>query len=264
MTITLFQGILLSILAFVIAWDKRWENFFAFRPIVVCFFTGIILGNVQIGLQTGALAELAYLGLLTVGGTVPPDPLMAGLMTTVIAVSSGVSAETALGLSLPFALLMQFVMILEQSLASVVNSQIERALANNDVKKFKRLVFLPDTFMTLSYAIITFLSVYLAQTFISNFVNSFPAWLTHGFEIAGGLLPAVGLGLLLKVMVTKKNWPYLIFGFVATVLLKPGTVLPIALVAIGVAFVNYLNERKVDEIAEAQNTVKEQSNNVGI
>ena len=31
-------------------------------------------------------------------------------------------------------------------------------------------------------------------------VKAMPAWLTHGFEVAGGILPAVGFGLLLRVM----------------------------------------------------------------
>lgn len=264
MVITLSQGLLLSIIAFVLAWDKRWESFFAFRPIVVSFVTGMVLGNVQIGLETGAIAELAYLGLLTVGGTVPPDPLMAGLMTTVIAVTSGTSAETALGLSLPFALLMQLIIIIEQSLASVVNSKIDDSLKDRNIDKFKKLVFLPDMFMTLSYAFITFLSVYLAQNAITNFVNAFPDWVTHGFEVAGGLLPAVGLGLLLKVMVTKTNWPYLIFGFVAMILLKPNNVLPIAMIAVGIAFLGYLNDKKKDELLEQTENNQEDNNNVGI
>ena len=59
--------------------------------------------------EAGAIAELSYLGLTTVGGTVPPNALIAGLMTVVLAYKSGVSAETALGLSLPFALLMQWI-----------------------------------------------------------------------------------------------------------------------------------------------------------
>lgn len=42
------------------------------------------------------------LGLLTVGGTVPPDPLFAGLMTTVLAYTTGSDVNTALGLAVPF------------------------------------------------------------------------------------------------------------------------------------------------------------------
>lgn len=261
MSISLGQGILLSLMAFIVAWDKRWESFFIFRPIMVCTFAGIILNDVQLGLKTGAIAELSCLGLLTVGGTVPPDPLMTGLMTTVIAYQSNSSAETALGLSLPFALLMQWFLIAQQSLASVVNTKIEEALAKQDIKKFVRLVFTPDLFMTVGYAIITFFSAYVMQDAITAFVNSFPEFITHGFDIAGGLLPAVGLGLLLKTMVKAENVPFLVFGFVAMTLLQPDNVLPIALVAAGVAILVYWNDVKMEKL---ENSKMEVNDNDGI
>jgi len=248
MQISLVQGLLLSLLAFVAAWDKRWESFFLFRPISIGFFAGIILGNVSTGLMTGAIAELSYLGLLTIGGTVPPDPLMAGMMTTVIAVRSGVDPKTALGLSLPFALLMQWFIIAEQSLASVINVQIEEALRQNNLKKFVRLVFVPDTIMTLGYAIFTFLATYVMQDAIAQFVEKFPGWLTAGFELAGGLLPAVGLGLLLTVMINEDNAAFLVIGFVAMTCLNLENVLPIALVAAAVAFLIFLRDKRQDAI----------------
>ena len=89
MEITLVQGLLLALVAFICALDQVFEAFYWFRPLVVSFFAGIMLGDMQLGIACGAVAELSYLGLLTVGGTVPPDPLMAGLMTVVIAYTTG-------------------------------------------------------------------------------------------------------------------------------------------------------------------------------
>ena len=63
------QGLLIALLVFICAIDKHMETFMWFRPLVVAFFTGIILGDVRLGMQAGAVAELSYLGLLTVGGT---------------------------------------------------------------------------------------------------------------------------------------------------------------------------------------------------
>lgn len=77
MQITLIQGLLIALVVFICAADKHMETFMWFRPLVVAFFTGIILGDISLGLKAGAIAELSYLGLLTVGGTVPPDPLFA-------------------------------------------------------------------------------------------------------------------------------------------------------------------------------------------
>ncbi|MCD8028524.1 MAG: PTS sugar transporter subunit IIC [Erysipelotrichaceae bacterium] len=94
MEITLFQGLLLMLVGFICALDEQWEAFYWFRPMVVAFLAGIVLGDVSLGVSCGAVAELSYLGLLTVGGTVPPNALMAGMMTTVIAYTTGQSMIT--------------------------------------------------------------------------------------------------------------------------------------------------------------------------
>ena len=109
MEITFLQGLLLALVGFVCECDRTFEAFYWFRPIVVSFFAGLVLGDISLGIACGAVAELAYLGLTTIGGTVPPDPLMAGMMTVVLAYTTGTSAEVAVGLSLPFALLAQWI-----------------------------------------------------------------------------------------------------------------------------------------------------------
>ncbi len=101
------SGIIPGGVSFVLGIDFWLEALFLFRPIIVCTLTGAILGDIQTGLITGGLTELAFAGLTPAGGVQPPNPIMAGLMTTVIAWSTGVDAKTAIGLGLPFSLLMQ-------------------------------------------------------------------------------------------------------------------------------------------------------------
>ena len=67
MSVTLLQGLILALIVFAFAWDARWECFFVFHPIIVCFVTGLVLGDWKLGLEAGAIAELSYLGLTTVG-----------------------------------------------------------------------------------------------------------------------------------------------------------------------------------------------------
>lgn len=245
MQITLIQGLLLALLAFICACDACWEAFFWFRPIVVAFFAGIILGDVQTGLAAGAVAELSYLGLLTVGGTVPPDPLMAGMMTTVLAFTTKQSAETALGLSLPFALLAQWIGIICNTTFAGFLRPLDKACEAADGRAFTRIVILGIVIKAGIYAVITFLSAFALQSQISGFVNLFPTWLIHGFEVAGGLLPAVGLTLLLVVMMKKQNIAYLFIGFLMMTFMNLGNILPVAIGGIAVAFIGYLNDENM-------------------
>lgn len=256
MDITLIQGFLLMLVGFICAVDAQWEAFYWFRPMVVAFFAGIVLGDVQLGIACGAVAELSYLGLLTVGGTVPPDPLMAGMMTTVIAYTTGQSAETALGLSLPFALLAQWLGIFFNTAYVGIAHKCDRHAQNADVEGFNRTVLMAIVIKAAAVGLLVFLCSYALQAPIQKFVESFPTWLVHGFEIAGGLLPAVGLGLLLMVTLNKENAPYLFLGFIMATFLDMPNVLPIAITGIALAYINFMYEQKIDA-ASASITVSD-------
>ncbi|MDF9824762.1 PTS system galactosamine-specific IIC component [Breznakia sp. PF5-3] len=256
MEITLFQGLMLTVVGFICGLDQCWEAFFWFRPMVVSFLAGIVLGDVQLGVACGAVAELSYLGLLSVGGTVPPDPLMAGMMTVVIAYTTGQSAETAIGLSLPFALLAQWMGIFFNTVYVGIAHRCDKLAAEGDANGFKRIVYAGILIKTSAIALLVFLCTYALQAPIQSFVNTFPEELIHGFEIAGGLLPAIGLGLLLMVTLKKENAPYLFLGFIMATFLVMPNVMPIAIVGVCLAFINYMYEKKIDN-ASATVTVND-------
>lgn len=247
MEITLFQGLMLLLVGFICAIDLGLEVLYWFRPMVVSFFAGIVLGNVELGVRCGAVAELSYLGLLSVGGTVPPDPLMAGMMTTVIAYTTGQSPEAALGLSLPFALLAQWVGIGFNTLYVGIAHKCDDYAAKGDVVGFKRLVISGLLFKALFIGLLVFLSAYALQAPIQKFVNTFPTQLIHGFEITGGILPAVGLGLLLMVSLNKGNVPYIFLGFIMATFLDLPNVLPIAIAGVCLAYISYMHDKRADE-----------------
>lgn len=249
--ITLIQGLLLMIVVFICALDQQMEAFYWFRPMVVAFFSGIVLGDMELGVKAGAVAELSYLGLLTVGGTVPPDPLMAGFMTVVIAYTTGRGAETALGLSLPFALLAQWLGIFFNTAYSTVVRMCEKAAKAGDTGKFTRICYGGWFVKSGAMAIVAFLAAYGLQEPIQNFVNAFPTELVHGFEVAGNMLPAVGLGLLLMVMLNNQNIPYLFIGFFMVTFTGVDNVLPIAMVAVAIAYIDYLYNQKMKAASAA-------------
>ena len=110
MPITLAQGLLLGIFAIIAGLDSWLEVFYIFRPIISCTIAGIILGDVRMGVIAGGLTELAFAGLTPAGGTQPPNPAVCGIMTVVIAHTTNVAPTTAMSLSLPFAMLMQYIL----------------------------------------------------------------------------------------------------------------------------------------------------------
>ena len=249
MEITLIQGLLLTLIGFICAIDRAWEGFYWFRPIVVAFFAGIALGDVSLGVACGAVAELSYLGLLTVGGTVPPEPLMAGMMTVVIAHTTGQSAETAIGLSLPFALMAQWLGIFFNTAYVGVAHKCDEYAKKGDDKGFRNIVYGALILRAGAMALLIFLCTYALQGPIQQFVNAFPEELIHGFSIAGGLLPAIGLGMLLMVTLKGENMPYLFLGFVMATFLDMPNVMPVAIVGACFAAINYIYEKRMDALS---------------
>lgn len=256
--ITLVQGILLTVMAIIVGIDAYLESLFIFRPIIVCTLTGLILGDVTTGLLAGALTELAFTGLTPVGGTQPPNPVLAGIMTTVLAYTTGSDVKTTIGLALPFSFLMQYIILFYYSSFSMFMSKLTKAAKEVDLKTIEKINLLSIAIVGLTYGVIVFLCTYVAQEPMKLLVESMPVWLSHGFEIAGGILPAVGFGLLLRIMLKKEYVAFLIIGFLVASFLDFSNLLPVALIGTAIALFQYFNDN------EREKKIKEMVSNVNV
>ena len=241
--ITFIQGLELSIMAIVLGIDFWLESLFLFRPIIVCTLTGLILGDLHTGLIAGGLTELAFAGLTPAGGTQPPNPILAGVMTTVIAFTTGIEATTAIGLALPFSFLMQYIILFYYSSFSFFMVKADKYAEEANINAFIKLNILTTAIVAVTYGIVVFFSTYVAQEAMQALVQSMPTWLIHGFEIAGGILPGVGFGMLLKVMLKTQYIPYLIIGFLFASFIPFSNLLPVALVGTALAIYEYFKDK---------------------
>lgn len=257
MEITLMQGIGLAIMAIIVGVDFWLEGLFIFRPIIVSTLTGLILGDVQLGLLTGGITELAFAGLTPAGGTQPPNPVLAGVMSTVIAYTTKTEASGAMALALPFSFLMQYIILFCYSTFSFFMKGADKAAEEADTAKIVKINMTCTAIIALLYGIVVFLCAYVAQDAMKTFVEILPEWLTHGFEVAGGILPAVGFAMLLKVMLKGEFVPYLLIGFVIACFLDFSNLLPIAVVGVALALFVFNIEKSVKAGAGVKNTVEE-------
>ncbi|WP_342429566.1 PTS galactosamine transporter subunit IIC [Neobacillus sp. FSL H8-0543] len=247
--ITLIQGILLVVLAIIVGLDAWLEGFFIFRPIIVSTVVGFILGDVKLGIICGGLTELAFAGLTPAGGTQPPNPVLAGIMTPVLAYTAGVDEKTAIGLALPFSFLMQYILLFYYSSFSVFMVKADKYAKEANTGAFARLNILMLIIVAATNGLVVFLSAYVAQTPMRNLVESMPEWLTHGFGVAGGILPAVGFALLLRVMMKKELVPFFIVGFVFASFIPYSNLLPVAVIGAALALYDYFNNQKKQTFA---------------
>lgn len=244
MDISLTQAILLSLWAFVSGCDRMVEAFFWFRPILVSSVAGVILGDPVNGAIVGGFTELAFAGLTPAGGAVPPDPVIAGLMGAVFACVGNISPTAAVGLALPFSILMQYVIVLMYTAYTAWMKPFDKKIEKLDIKGIVNMNIIGMLIAGIAYFVFTILASYFMQDAVQQLINKIPEWLMHGFEVAGGVMPALGFGMLLTVMYKTKYLPFLIGGFLAATYFEFANVLPVALIGLAMAMYNYFFGRK--------------------
>ena len=239
MEITLLQGIIITLVVMVLVVDRHLEVLFLFRPIIVCPIVGAILGDLNTGLVAGGMVELAFAGIAGIGGASVPEALLTSVMTVVFAHITGNNVATSLALAYPFGVLLQFLWTVRNTAFVSFNGPAERYAEEGNIRGLFKLCFYGIVLTSIATGILTFLSVYAAQEPLKALVEAMPDWLINGFQVAGGLLPAVGFAMLLRVTLKARYVPYLLAGFLFATFIQIDNVLPVAIMGVAFALMEY-------------------------
>ena len=233
------QALLLGILAGFAMWDGRVAGQTMIeRPLVTGPLVGLILGDIQTGIVMGASVELVLMGVVGIGAATPPDVVSGGILSTAFAILSGLDTGTAVALALPIATLGQLLGIFDRTVNLAFARIADKGAEEGDPKKVTLALWGGAAVFWLTSFIVVFLGVLLGSAVIEDFVNWLPDFILHGFEVASGLLPALGIAILMNLIFDKTNAAYLFVGFVLTALLGVSTT-GVAIVGGVIAYVIY-------------------------
>ena len=179
-------------------------------PIFIGFVLGMIYGQVAQGLLIGATIQLVYLGVIATGGNVPADQALAATIAIPIALQTGMSAEVAVGLAVPFGVLGVFVDQIRRTSNSVWGRWADKFAEKGDRKGIFRC------------AIIYAINLVGAEA-VSWLMGVLPQWIITGFSVAGGLLPALGFAIIIITIGRKDLLAYFFIGFFAVAYLGINT-----------------------------------------
>lgn len=242
-------ALLIALWAGIAGVERLIYQFHIHRPIVSGLVIGIILNDVQTGLITGATLELIWAGAVPIGGAQPPNVVIGGIIGVSFAILTNINPEASVGLAVPFAVALQALITLLYTALGPIMDRFDKYAESGDVKGIERLNWLLPVILFFVYFTIVFLTIYLGADKAAIVVSKLPEWVINGLSIAGGMMPAVGFAMLLKVMWSKEYVPFFIVGFVLAAYLDM-EILAIALIGLSVAIYDmYVNnsERK-DEI----------------
>jgi mannose/fructose/N-acetylgalactosamine-specific phosphotransferase system component IIC len=237
---SIFQAGTISLLTWIIS---SGEAFLAYpminQPLVLCPLVGLIMGDVQLGIVAGATLQLVFLGVMGIGGTLPPDSTLGSVIGTAFAISMGQSVEVALGFAVPVAMIGSVFTFLGYLIRGLFNPLVERYCEEGRDKALEKLhvalTFLPD----LPKNIVLFIALAFGAGIAENFVNMIPQTFIDGLDYASNLMPAVGIALLLRMMWSRKMAVYFFIGFLLMAFLKI-PLIAIACIGLTIAVVLYL------------------------
>lgn len=244
------QNILVILLAAYMAWDNGTGNQITGNwPVIIGMLVGLIMGDVNVGLVIGGTLQLMSLGVAAIGGSSIPEYGVATIVGVFLAIRTGASTGTAIAVGLPVGMLtLQFDVIMK-----IINNFFahwsQRLLHEKKFEKIDWVFYLTVFCWMLKYVIPITLVVLFGTPIVKTVLHIIPTWFTNGLTIAGGMLPVVGIGMLLRYMPVKKYLTYLILGFVAAAYVKI-PVLGIALIGGAAAYAIYQhNSQKLTQEA---------------
>ncbi|WOO87918.1 PTS sugar transporter subunit IIC [Mollicutes bacterium LVI A0039] len=243
MELSIIQILLLSLLGACAILDSLMFQVGFSRCVVIGLIAGLIVGDVTSGLYIGGTLGLLILGVGTYGGASMPDYQSGTIIAVALVATSGGSldVQTAVALAVPVGLLLLNFDILARYCNSYIVILIEKAVALEKYDlayKYNLLGFLT---WGGSRFIPIFLALLLGNAFIEDaldFLTTNASWLLDGLAIAGGILPVVGICVLLKYLPVKQYYYFAILGFLLVAYLNV-PIMGVALFGLVIAVITF-------------------------
>ena len=259
---TVMHALTIAITVWIIAASEPWLAYpMISQPLVIGPIVGLILGDFTTGIMAGATLQLIFLGAMGIGGTLPPDSVIGTVIGTAYAITMGQSVEVALAFGVPIALLGSFINLGIFLFRCSFTDHNLKLCEKGDMKGLERthiaLAFLPE----LVRVVIIFLALYLGSGPAERLIEIIPQVGIDGLRFASGMMPAVGIALLLRMMWNKKMAVYFFAGFLLVAFLRL-PVIAVACLGIVLAVVLFLetwsSSKQTASAAGGKNSAEEE------
>jgi len=216
---TPLQIILLALLVGVYTWQKYNLQMLMYASVVlVGVITGLIMGNLQVGMVVGGTLCLMSLGLFGAGGSSVPEYSVGCIAGTAFAIAMRQSGQeavtTAMTIGIPVAALGTELDVLGKTSGSFFVHKMEACSDKKDWKGMGRWMWASQIPFIGLWVLPMILLTTVGSTYVQSFINAIPAWLNGGLTVASGMLPALGFAILLHQLPMKKYGYFILFGFV--------------------------------------------------
>lgn len=207
-------ALLLGAIAFLAQSEFALGTSLLSRPIITASLAGLVLGDLKTGVVMGASLELAFMGMFSVGASIPPDPVSAGILGAGLAIQAGAGTETALLLGMPIAtltLLLENVYLI--FVLPLFVRSADQAAEKGNVKKLEIAHWGAGIGLSLMKAAVVTVGFLVGNQTVTKFLELIPDFVQHGLEVAAGIIPALGFAMLAELLLNKKVAHFFFLGF---------------------------------------------------
>ncbi len=240
--VLLFQAFIVGVLCYLGAVETVWAYgvvggyYILGRPLVAGFLIGLVFGDVQAGVLCGLAVQGVFIASMHTGGTSSSEITYASYGGIGLALAS--TKDPAVAVTLAIFIGQTFGLIfynLRMAGFSYFNHKAEKAAANLDIKGLILNQIVYTQFITFLVRVIPImLAIYFGKDLVESLLKSMPEVVTHIVSVLGGVLPALGIAMLMNILIKKKA--ELVFFFLGFVLIAFAKLNTVALVFIAAAF----------------------------
>lgn len=238
----ILQDVLIILLAGYMTWDNgSGVQVIGAWPVCTGFVMGLIIGDWNTSLVIGGTLQLMSLGVTALGGASIPEYGVATIVSIFIATRTGVSTGEAVAVGLPVGMLTLQLDVFVKYVNTFFAHWEQKLLHEKKFSQMQVAYILSVFIWSLKYVIPVTAVVIFGAPLVNLVTKAIPTWFTTGLEVAGNMLPVLGVGLLLHYMPVKKHLSFLIAGFVLSAYLNL-PILGVALLGAAAGYIIYRNE----------------------
>ncbi|QAT63051.1 PTS sugar transporter subunit IIC [Acidilutibacter cellobiosedens] len=231
----LTKAVLLGLLSAIGYIDNYGPQIGMSNSLILGSLAGLILGDFKQGMIIAATLQLMWMGVVSIGAYVPPDTITGTILGTAFGIISGKGVVAGVAMAVPISLVCQQLSILLRTITISLTHKADRVAEEGNLDKIDKYHLMGGVIFGVGMFIPVFLAVYLGSEYVEKLFAIIPKVITSGFSVAGGIMPALGFGMLLSFMMNKKLWIFFLLGFISNAYLKIPTI-GIALIGIIAAF----------------------------
>lgn len=216
------------------------------RPLVAGLLTGLAFGDVQAGVLCGLAVQAVFIANLSTGGATNSEITYAAYGGIGLALAT--TKDPAVAVTLSILIGQTFGLIFyntRMALYSFWNTRAQKAAENIDDRGITmNHVVYPQITTFLLRAVPIFAAIFFGRSLVDWLLSNVPQVVTDTISVLGGVLPALGIAMLMGIVIKDKI--HLVFFFAGFVLMAFAKLNMIALVFLAamVAYIVYLSTGK--------------------